>query len=247
MATITIPASPPSRTWTLVTLLVASLVFGLVVVLFNAIGKVLLAGVVASGLRGRTTVEITTVMLGEIVVLALLVLYLRRRDVTLRQLGLWQWSPARGWLAAAVVAALFIWFNVALPLRNEQNLGEVSLFHLYNSLTAGVIAGVVEEIVFRGFFMTELAGAGFGKASQIAISGLLYGLIHSVWGVTSGMFTAQMLGSAVIGTGVFGACYATVYLASRRSLMPVILSHAAVDFVIEPWLFMVALTMIQAQ
>jgi|WetSurMetagenome_2_1015567.scaffolds.fasta_scaffold28690_2 uncharacterized protein len=247
MTSITIPASHTSRARTLITLVAASLVFGLVVILFNAIGKWLFAGVVASGLRGRTTVEITTVMLGEIVVLALLVPYLRHRGTTLRQLGLCKWSPASGWIAAALVAALFIWFNLALPLRNEQNLAEVSLFHVYNSLTAGVIAGVVEEVFFRGFFMTELAGAGFGKASQVTISALLYGLIHSAWGVTSGMFTAQMLGSAVIGTAVFGACYAAVYLASRRSLMPVIFSHAAVDFVIEPWLFMVALTMIQAQ
>jgi len=72
-----------------------------------------------------------------------------------------------------LVAGLFIWFNLALPLRNEQNLGEVSLFHIHNSLTAGMIAGFVEEIFFRGFFMTELAGAGFGNTAQVTISAIL--------------------------------------------------------------------------
>jgi membrane protease YdiL (CAAX protease family) len=93
--------------------------------------------------------------------------------------------------------------------------------------------------------MTELAGAGFGKAAQVTISAILYGLVHSAWGFTSGMFTMQMMGGAIIGTAVFGVFCSIVYLVSRRSLMPVIIGHAAIDFVIEPWLFMVAITMTQ--
>jgi hypothetical protein len=234
-----------SRTKGLITVVAGSLVFGLVIIVINSLGKMLFGDVAASGLRARATIELTTVMLGEVVVLFLLVFHLRRRGAGLRQIGLWAPSPARGWIAAAVVAGLFIWFNLALPLRNEQNLREVSVFHLYNSLTAGVTAGLVEEVFFRGFFMTVLAGAGLGRTAQVAISALLYGLIHSVWGLTSGVFTLQMLGSAVIGTAVFGAFCSIVYLASRRSLMPVVIGHALVDFVIEPWLFMVALTMAQ--
>ena len=101
------------------------------------------------------------------------------------------------------------------------------------------------QILFRGFFMTELALAGFGKTAQVTISAILYGLVHSAWGFTSGMFTMQMMGGAIVGTAVFGVFCSTVYLVSRRSLMPVIVGHAAIDFVIEPWLFMVAITMAQ--
>lgn len=93
--------------------------------------------------------------------------------------------------------------------------------------------------------MTELAWAGFGKTAQVIISAILYGLVHSAWGFTSGMFTMQMMGGAIIGTAVFGVFCSTVYLVSRRSLMPVIVGHAAIDFVIEPWLFMVAIKMAQ--
>lgn len=236
-----------SRVSSLITIVIASLLFVLVVVLFNIFGKMLFGSVMASGLRARTTIELTMAMLSEVVVLALLVFYLKRRGIALRQIGLWASSPALGWIAAAVVAGLFIWFNLALPLRNEQGLGELSLFRLYNSLTAGMIAGFVEEIFFRGFFMTELAWAGFGRTAQVTISAVLYGLVHSAWGFTSGMFTMQMIGGAVIGTAVFGAFCSTVYLVSRRSLMPGIFGHVAIDFIIEPWLFMVAVTMAQTR
>ena len=228
------------------TIILCSFLFVLIVVLFNIIAKTLFGTIMASGLRARATIELTGAMLGEIVVLVLLVLYLKLRGIGLRQLGLWVPAPARGWLAATIIAGLFIWFNLALPLRNQQNLTEVSLFHIYNSLTAGVIAGFVEEIIFRGFFMTDLAKAGFGKTVQVTISAILYGLVHSAWGFTSGTFTMHMLGGAVIGTGIFGVFCSIVYLTSQRSLMPVIVGHSVIDFVIEPWLFMVAITMTQA-
>jgi membrane protease YdiL (CAAX protease family) len=236
-----------SKTNSLITVVAASLLFILVIILFNIAGKILLGSIMASGLRARATTELSGAMLSELVVLVLLVVYLRRRGIGPRQIGLWKSSPARGWIAAAVVAGIFIWFNLALPLTNEQNLAELSLFNAYNSITAGVIAGFVEEIFFRGFFMTKLSEAGFGKPGQVTISAILYGLVHSAWGFTSGMFTMQMVGGAVIGTAVFGVFCSMVYLLSRRSLMPIVIGHAAIDLVIEPWLFMVALRMAQVQ
>lgn len=232
-----------SRLKSLMTVVLGSCVLVLVIVLINVAVKTLFGTVMASSLRVRTTIELTGAMVSEITVLVLLVLYMGRRGVHLRQIGLRAPSPARGWIAAAAVAALFIWFNLALPLRDQRSLGELSLFHIYNSLMAGVTAGFIEEIFFRGFFMTELAWAGFGKAAQVAVSAILYGLVHSAWSITSGMFTLQMMGGAVIGTAIFGAFCSIVYLISRRSLMPVIAGHAVIDFVIEPWLFMVAITM----
>jgi membrane protease YdiL (CAAX protease family) len=57
------------------------------------------------------------------------------------------------------------------------------------------------------------------------------------------VFNLELLGGAVIGTSIFGLFCAGVYLLSRRSLMPVIACHGLVDFVIEPWLFMLAVSM----
>jgi membrane protease YdiL (CAAX protease family) len=212
-----------SRVKSLVTVVLGSCLFILVVVVINVAVKALFGVTMGSGLRARTTIELTGAMVSEIIVLILLLMYLGRRRLRVRQI------------------------NLALPLRGQPNLAEQSLFHIYNSLIAGLTAGFVEEIFFRGFFMTELAWAGFGKATQVTLSAILYGLVHSAWGITSGMFTFQMVGGAIIGTAVFGAFCSMVYLISRRSLMPVIIGHSVIDFVIEPWLFMVAITMSQAR
>jgi len=107
----------------LMTIVTGSFLFVLIIVVFNMMGKMLFGTIMASGLRARATIELTSAMLSEIVVLVLLVLYLKNRGIGLRQIGLWASSPIRGWIAAAIVAGLFIWFNLALPLRNEQNLG----------------------------------------------------------------------------------------------------------------------------
>jgi len=236
----------PSHLKSVVTVVSGSVVFVVVVVVLSRLAKVLFASIMASGPRANVTVQLTGAMLSEILVLTLLVLFLRRRGLSLLQLGLWAPSPGRGWIAAVVVASLFIAFNLALPLRGQKHLAELSLFHIYNSLLAGVVAGFMEEIFFRGFIMSELAWAGFGKRVQVLISAILYGLVHSAWGLISGMFTLQLVGGAVVGTAIFGLACSIVYLLSRRSLMPVIASHAVIDMVIEPWLFMVAVTMIQA-
>jgi membrane protease YdiL (CAAX protease family) len=205
--------------------------------------KLTLGDVMASGNRARATVELSGAMAAEIIVFVILVSSLRRRDLSLAELGLRPGAPPRGWVAAAAVAALFIWFNLALPLREVTTLWEMSLFRVYNGLMAGVTAGVVEEVFFRGYMMTELDRAGFGSTIQVVVSAILYGAVHSVWGVTSGMFTMQLVGGAVIGTAIFGAFCSAVYLASGRRLWPVIVAHAAIDLVIEPWLFLVALSM----
>jgi uncharacterized protein len=225
--------------------LAGSLVFVLLVAGLSWMAKLLFAQTVASGLRQRVTVELTAAMIAEIGLFLILILLFRRRGATLQSLGLWRPAPLRGWIVAGLVAVLFVGFNLALPLRGEKNLAEVSLFHLYNAVTAAIVAGFVEETLFRGFVMTELRSSDWGNAAQVAISSLVYGAVHATWGVVTGMFTWELLGGAVIGTTVFGGFCAVTYLASRRSLMPVIVCHGLIDLVLEPWLFMVAVSMAQ--
>lgn len=225
--------------------LLGSLVFVIVVAVVNGLAKSLLARTVASGLRQRVTAELSAALFAEVAVLLALTLFLRGRGVTLRSLGLWQSAPLRGWVVAGLVAALFISFTLAVPLRAaENNLAEVSLFRVYNALVAAFVAGFVEEILFRGFVMTELQSSGWSKAAQVVISSLVYGAVHATWGVVTGMFTWELVGGAVIGTSVFGCFCAVTYLISRRSLMPVIVSHAAINLAIEPWMFMLAVSMV---
>ena len=169
--------------------LAGSVVFVLFVAGLNWMAESLLARTVASGLRQRVTVELTAGMIAEIGVLLVLVLLLRRRGVALRSLGLWRPAPMIGWIVAGLVAALFLGFNLALPLRAERNLAEVSLFHIYNAVAAAFVAGFVEETLFRGFVMTELRLSGWGNMAQGVTSSLVYGAVHATWGVITGMFT----------------------------------------------------------
>ncbi len=217
----------------------------ILVTLLNWLAKFVFAGALATGVRARATVELSSAMLAEIVLFVLLWFHLRRRGVSFRNLGLWRPAPAAGWIASMFTAALFLAFNLALPLRGQAHLTEISWFHFYNAVSAGLVAGFVEETFFRGFIMNELGSAGFGGTGQVLVSSFLYGAVHAAWGLTSGVFTFELLGGAVIGSGIFGLFCAGVYLLSRRSLMPAIACHGVIDFVIEPWLFMVAVTMIQ--
>jgi CAAX protease family protein len=196
----------------------------------------------ASSARALVTVRLSGAMLGEIVVLILLVLYLRRRGRSLRDLGLWKTSPARGWILAAIFTGLYLWMTFAAVLRGRTALGEFSVFHIYNSLAAGIVAGFVEEIFFRGFVMSELEWSRLGPAVQVIAAGLLFGIAHSGWGLFSGRVSWPALIGSVTATTILGLAFAVAYLASRRSLMPVIAGHLVMDLLIEPWLLLAAMT-----
>jgi membrane protease YdiL (CAAX protease family) len=161
----------------LTAVLAGSLVFVFFVAGFNWVAKSLWARTVASGLRQRVTGELTAGMIAEIAVLLVLILLMRHRGVALQSLGLWRPAPLKGWVVAALVAALFLAFNVALPLRAEKNLAEISVFYIYNAVSAAFVAGFVEETLFRGFVMTELRLSGWGNVAQVVISSLVYGAV----------------------------------------------------------------------
>jgi len=195
-----------------------------------------------SSARALVTVRLSGAMLGELVFLILLVIYLRGQGRTLRELGLWKTSPARGWILAGIFAGLYLWMTFAAVLRGHTALSEVSVFHIYNSLTAGIVAGFVEEIFFRGFVISELEWARLGPVLQVIASGVLFGIAHSGWGLFSGHVNWPALIGSVSATTIMGLAFAIAYLASRRSLMPVITGHLVMDCLIEPWLILTAMT-----
>jgi len=97
--------------------------------------------------------------------------------------------------------------------------------------------------MFRGFVMREAEAGGAPVWLQVVLSGLLFGLAHAGWGAIGG--TSFNLGAAIgstVSTGMLGLVLAGIYVAGRRSLMPVIAAHAAIDMIIEPWLILFALS-----
>ena len=173
--------------------------------------------------------------------LVLLVLFLHSRSRSLRELGLWQPSPLRGWLVAGLFTVLYVLMTLA-ALRGRAALNEVSSFHLYNSLIAGLSAGFFEEIFFRGWVMSELKWSGLGPAVQVIASGILFGIAHVGWGLLTTNINWAVAFGSIMATAVLGMLYAIAYLVSRRSLMPVIVGHMTADILIEPWLVLAALS-----
>jgi membrane protease YdiL (CAAX protease family) len=101
------------------------------------------------------------------------------------------------------------------------------------AVVAALVAGLVEETVFRGYLMTSLEAMGRGRVMQVLISGAVFALAHFYGSVN----LATLL--AIVGfTFVLGVALAVTYLVGNRSLTPVIVSHALIDLVIEPWLLL---------
>lgn len=230
-----------SRLQAVATVIVATVLFLVIVGLVGSGLGDLLRDYAARALRAHATVTITGSAVGELIVIALLIVYLGRRGHSLRDFGLWRAAPVHGWIIASLVTAIFVWVTFG-ALRGHAALTEVSVFHIYNSLLAGLVAGFVEESFFRGFVMSELRWGGFGGITQVIVSGVLFGIAHSGWGLFSSHLNWSALVGSVIATMVLGWGFALAYLASRRSLMPVIAGHLIMDCLIEPWLVLTAVS-----
>jgi membrane protease YdiL (CAAX protease family) len=167
---------------------------------------------------------------------------LRLRGQTLEYIGWHGSAPLRGWVSAIVLLVLYGGFMLAGPLRNAPYLTDWSLFRVVTALAVGLSAGICEETIFRGFVMTQSRDAGMPAVAQILISGLLFGLAHAGWGGMTGHLSTAALVGSVTSTFVLGALLASIYLLSRRSLLPVIVAHVGIDLLIEPWLILYALS-----
>ncbi len=81
------------------------------------------------------------------------------------------------------------------------------------ALTAGIVAPVVEELVFRGFLLTRWARR-FGVRSGVLFTALLFGLLH--------------FALAPLGAFALGLVAAVLYLRTRSLVAP-ILAHATAN------------------
>jgi len=232
----------PSRVSAWLSAVIASAVFCILVGIGSALLQWLSSSYGATGVRPQVTLRLTGSVTGQVSAVLLVVLYLRSQNHSLADIGFGRSSTIYGWIAAAVVAALFVWFMLTGPLRGRAELAELSFFHVYNSVIAGLGAGFCEELVFRGFVMSVLSWAGVGRVTQVLGSGLLFGLAHAGWTMLGAAFDPRLFLGTVISTAFLGMVYAGIYLVGGRSLTPVIVSHTITDVIIEPWLLLAALS-----
>jgi membrane protease YdiL (CAAX protease family) len=87
------------------------------------------------------------------------------------------------------------------------------------------VSAFAEEVIYRGFLITRITELAGGEKSAacfaIVISSLVFGLIHSEWGL-AGMVQATCMGLAL----------GTSYFLVKRNLWSIILAHAYMDTIL---------------
>lgn len=163
------------------------------------------------------------------------VLFLRHRQLSLRDIGVWRLGNWKAWAFALVFGALSIAGNLRFLPRMGVPISAAFLpqgFHLAAALMMGITAGFCEEVLFRAFLMTEFANAGYGKLAQVLIPGVAFGLSHAGY-LNQGFL--PWLGIAVP-TAFLGMMWGVAYLLGRRSLLPSIVAHFLNDATALPWI-----------
>ena len=212
---------------------------GLLVLLLAIIGGVSYGAFVVAAPFGwlahpetRLAAFLLGASVGELAALGVLTWWIHRRGTSLRALGLGRATNWRGMVLGLVVALMYSGLTAAFnPTVGPNLLRLIPLKGL--AVVAALVAGLVEETIFRGYVMTSLHALGRGRATQVLASGAVFAAAHFyVFGSPASML-------ATFGaTLVLGTALAVVYLVGKRSLTPVIVSHALVDMIIEPWLLL---------
>jgi CAAX protease family protein len=189
----------------------------------------------------RVLASVTAIAVAEFGTLFALSYFLRRHGRTFASVGWWRRATPGSWVLAIGIAVLSVapeaagMVSARLGISIWAVLFQPSFFHVYTALVAGFTGGICEEVLFRGFMMTELAEAGHSKTVQVVATGILFGCAHLGFVLRLGW--ASGLGIAVP-AAILGMLYSLVFLAGRRSVMPSALSHFLNDAILVPWVFL---------
>jgi membrane protease YdiL (CAAX protease family) len=175
--------------------------------------------------HSRAAVALGGAIVGEAVLIVLLIWWLGKQGLTLADLGMWK-RPKLWALAAALTFALVYGVLTASNPGLRPYLGIHDLLKA-EAIVAAIVAGTVEEVVCRGYFMFELQRSRAPVALQILGSGVVFGIAH---------FNYSFYG--VVSAAVLGLVFALIYHFGKRSLAPAIAGHAFIDLIIEPALIL---------
>ena len=130
------------------------------------------------------------------------------------------------WLLLSLVGAHF-----ALRARGPGSFTVLNGRRLIAALL-GLWISAGEEIIMRGFVMTQLHRARVAPWIQILVSGVGFAIYHSLGNFSLPSFVPSL---------VFGCLLAGLYVLGKRSLTPGILAHGIVNVLGEPFLAMMIL------
>ena len=141
-------------------------------------------------------------------------------------------SSVWGWIACVIVILFYLVIGIRLP-SVKQYLTNISWLK-FLALWMAFSSGILEEVFFRKELMNFLKVHDYGSVLQVIFSGLIFGLIHGVWGLFGKNIRAAI--GAAVATGILGFGLAFVFLASGRNLAPCIIAHFLINVLMEPGL-----------
>jgi membrane protease YdiL (CAAX protease family) len=140
------------------------------------------------------------------------------------------------WMLAFVITALYVWSARSISDVREHMFRPSALKVV--AVVTALVAGILEEVIFRRWVMDYLDRAGYGGVVQVIASCLSFGLVHLLWGVRN--LAAGV--NAAISTGLLGIGLAIAYIVGGRSLAPCIVAHVVISALIEPGLMLAAVS-----
>ncbi len=178
----------------------------------------------------------TTLLAGAVIgsfVIALSVWILPNPVRFLESMGQPSEVPALGWILAVVVAITYTAYTLwAVPTVRTIAI-EWSRFRLL-AIPLALLSGVLEEMFFRRGVMDTLAGNGVPLLLQIVLSAALFAVVHGMWVLFAKSW--RIATPVLCSTFALGVLLSLVYVASDRVIIPAILTHVAINLVIEPGL-----------
>ncbi|WP_054837518.1 CPBP family intramembrane glutamic endopeptidase [Metallosphaera hakonensis] len=132
---------------------------------------------------------------------------IKRRGITLREIGFTNTRSPLPFMLTLIIALAYSGLELQIPSVGEYAF-QLNDLKVIAVLTA-VVAGFVEEIVFRGFVVTLTREKGVLRSTLL--SACLFGLAHLEWGF------GGVLGTFLLGLGMAYVMY------SGRSVIPCII------------------------
>jgi hypothetical protein len=155
----------------------------------------------------------------------------RRAGVTLRQAAIVFVCAAIAFAIGAVVMANIVGIPEGADFQSYEYLQGNPGMLLLSLAGVYIVSSFGEEVLFRGYLMTRCAevfgGSKFGWRIAIAVSTLVFALIHYDWGI-----------SGVVQTGFMGFVLAYSYVRVNRNLWVNIIAHGIMDTILMVQLYL---------